>query len=459
MKFLKKVFVGVLCGVIALLGTACAGVERPSGGDGPIDGNVDENKQITLKIQSAAPLKSNYQALLRTEAEGTQLYNQALFTQRLVNGFKDKYSNIKLQFIEDGWGDALFQAQQLYIRDYNAGGQMAVDIMIGETYMGYFAENGVFAELDAEKFSDVIEGACADVTVDGKLYGVPMCTGIMGLQYNTDILSEVGIPEEDWVPSTWAELLENCKTVSEYAEANGKDYGGIIMNNVAGMSCAFRAEPFMRAAGGDIVDDAGNLSINSAANLEAFEYLRNLAQYAYGDSLTCDSEDTLQYYFTNKNYGAYMIEGQWPMASAPENIKSAPLPTKNADGTGTGNIYCGNVLFGITNASENKAAAQAFLEYLTSEEVQSWFYELDGRLPVSKTLLESDEILAVHPNVNSYIAQLNAGGFSGGLPCFTKNANDIWNLWGTFYSNVLTSSENIKTLADKVQADIGSKLG
>ena len=154
-----------------------------------------------------------------------------------------------------------------------------------------------------------------------------------------------------------------------------------------------------------------------------------------------------------------MIEGQWPMASAPENIKSAPLPTKNADGTGTGNIYCGNVLFGITNASENKAAAQAFLEYLTSKEVQSWFYELDGRLPVSKTLLESDEILTVHPNVNSYIAQLNAGGFSGGLPCFTKNANDIWNLWGTFYSNVLTSSENIKTLADKVQADIGSKLG
>lgn len=52
------------------------GAQQPSGGDGPIDGNVDENKQITLKIQSAAPLKSNYQALLRTEAEGTQLYNR-----------------------------------------------------------------------------------------------------------------------------------------------------------------------------------------------------------------------------------------------------------------------------------------------------------------------------------------------------------------------------------------------
>lgn len=100
------------------------------------------------------------------------------------------------------------------------------------------------------------------------------------------------------------------------------------MNNVAGMSGAFRATPFLRAAGGDILDSDGKLAINSESNIEAFEYLRDLAQYAYEDSLTCDNEDTLQYYFTNKNYGAYMIEGQWSMASAPDNIKSAPLPAK-----------------------------------------------------------------------------------------------------------------------------------
>ncbi|MGN1078015.1 MAG: ABC transporter substrate-binding protein, partial [Candidatus Gallimonas sp.] len=333
MKVLKKLLIGVLCGAICLVGAACGKTPGTEPDDGPI-GDVDENKQITLRIESAAPLKSNYQALLRSEEEGTQLYNQALFTKRLVDGFKTKYPNVKLQFIEDGWGDALFQAQQLYIRDYNAGGKMAVDIMIGETYMGYFAENGVFAELEAEKFSDVIEGACADVTIDGKLYGVPMCTGIMGLQYNTTILTEAGIAEEDWVPSTWDELLENCRIVSEYAKTHGKTYGGIVMNNVAGMSGAFRATPFLRAAGGDILDASGNLTINSDSNVEAFTYLRSLAQYAYADSLTCDSEDTLQYYFTNKNYGAYMIEGQWSMANAPDNIKSAPLPSKNADGTG-----------------------------------------------------------------------------------------------------------------------------
>ena len=118
----------------------------------------------------------------------------------------------------------------------------------------------------------------------------------------TNILSEAGIAEEKWVPSTWAELLENCRIVSEYAEANNKSYGGIVMNNVAGMSGAFRATPFLRAAGGDLLDSDGKLAINSESNIEAFEYLRDLAQYAYEDSLTCDNEDTLQYYFTNKSF-------------------------------------------------------------------------------------------------------------------------------------------------------------
>ena len=335
---------------------------------------------------------------------------------------------------------------------------MAVDIMIGETYMGYFAENNLFSALDSAKFGNVLESVCADVTIDDTLYAVPMCTSIMGLQYNTQILTEVGIAEENWVPDTWAELLENCRIVSEYAEKNKKDYGGIVMNNVAGESGAFRSVPFLRQAGGDFTDAEGKLALNSAENVEAFTYLRQLAEYAYKDSLTCDNEDTLQYYFTNKGYGAYMIEGQWSMTNAGDHIKSAALPSKNEDGTGVGNVFCGSVLFGVTKGSKNKEAGQAFLEYLTSAEVQNWLYELDGRLPINKTVLQSEEIKTVHPNINSYIDQLNAGGFDGGLPCFTKNVNDIWATWGTFYSNVLTSKTDIKELADGVQTKIAGKM-
>lgn len=460
MRRIRAIIMCVLC-ICLLSFTACGGgtVRKPSKPDDtPIVDEIDQTKNVTLKIESAAPLKSNYQALLRQEPAGSLLHNQALFTDKLVKGFKAKYPNIKLQFTEDGWGDALYQQQQLYIRDYAAGGAMALDIFIGETYMKYFAENNVFAALDKTKFADVIESACGDMIIEESLYGVPMCTGVMGLQYNTQILAEAGISEDKWVPATWAELKENCRIVNEYAKDNGKDYGGIVMNNVSGLSGAFRAVPFLRQAGSDIKDASGNLTLNSATNIEAFTYLRELSQYAYADSLTCTSEDTLQYYFTNKGYGAYMIEGNWSMASAADHIKSAKLPSKNDDGTGVGNIFCGNVLFGVTQGSKNKAEAQAFLEYLTSAEVQGWLYELDGRLPVSKSLLASEEVKTVHPNINPYIEQLNAGGFSGGMACFTKNASDIWNIWGTFYNNVLTSETPIKDLADKAQNDIRAKM-
>lgn len=467
-KFLTAFLTGAACLTMLLSCAACANPGKP-GGDNPggntpggeekppITGDVDPTKAITLKIQSAAPLRYNYAALLRSEKEGTQLYNQALFSKQLVEGFKELYPNITLRFVEDGWGDALYEKQQLYIRDYMAGGSMAVDIMIGETYMGYFAKNNVFAALDKSKFGDVIEDACYDVTVDGSVYAVPMCTGIMGLQYNQNILQEVGIPEEEWVPADWNALKENCKKVSDYAKANGKAYGGICMNNVSGLPSAFRAVPFLRQGGGDIMKN-GELAVNSAENVETFTYLRDLAQYAYPQSLTADNEDTVLYYFTEQNRSAYLIDGQWAMATADDHIKSAPLPTKNADGTGTGNIFTGNVLFGITRASKNQEAAQAFLEYLTSSEVQGWFYDLDGRLPVNKTTLQSEEIRTVHPNINPYIDALNAGGFRGGMACFTKNSNDIWSSWGTFYRNVLTGNDDIKTLADKLQSTIKGKM-
>lgn len=452
---MNKLFVKILTLATALVMLfACASC----GGGGDTTSGDPSNTSVTLKIQSAAPLKQNYAALLKSEKEGTQLYNQALFTKKLLDGFKEVAPNVKIQFIEDGWSDALYQKQQLYIRDAQAGGKMAVDIMIGENYMSYFAENGVFAELDKSKFSNVVEGSYADTVVNGKMYAVPMCTGIFGLQYNVTILQEAGIPEDKYVPATWAELLENCKTVSEYAEANKKNYGGIMLNNVAGMSSAFRAIPFMRQAGGDFLDENGNLAINSESNIKAFTYLRNLAKYAYKPSLTTDQEDTLQNYFVNKGYAAYMIEGQWSMAGAADNIKSAALPVYDAESTEKGNCYVGNVLFGITKQSTHYNEAVKFLAYLTSAEVQNWFYELDGRLPVNKETLSSEEIRTVYPNINSYIDALTAGGFHGGLPCFTKNASDAWAKWGTFYKEVLTGKTDVKTLADNAQKDIYDRI-
>ena len=349
-KFLSLIAIGTLCAATALGCVACGkgGGNNPNKPDSdPIPDIVDPTRAVELKIQSAAPLRYDYPALLYSQPEGSQLYNQALFSKKLVEGFNAKYPNITLRFIEDGWGDALYQQQQLYIRTAANGGKMAVDVMIGETYMGYFAENGVFSALDKSKFENVIEDACADVTVDGALYGVPMCTGIMGLQYNTDILREAQIPEDDWVPKNWNQLLENCKKVTEYAEANAKDYRGICMNNVSGLPSAFRVAPFLRQGGSDIMVN-GEVTLNSETNIQTFTYLRELAQYAYGQSLTAGNEDQVLYYFTNGNKSAYLIDGQWGMAKAGENIKSAPLPSKNPDGTGTGNIFMGNVLFGVT---------------------------------------------------------------------------------------------------------------
>lgn len=455
---MKKLLLTFLTGVLAVV--FCTAVfagcshRSPSTEGGEI-GEVDPGKTITLYIESAAPLKYNYLSLLKSEPEGSQTYNQALFTKKLVEGFKEKYPNISLRFIEDGWGDALWQQQQLYIRSYQQGTKPQPDILIGEIYMNYLSKNGVFIALDTDKFAHVLEGPYGDMVVNGNTYGVPMCTGLMGLQYNAAILQEAGIPEADWEPETWAELLENCKKVSEYAAANNKGYGGIVLNNVKGQSSAYRALPFMRAAGGDFLDNAGAFDLDSEENVKAFTFLRSLAQYAYADSLSETNEDTLQYLFNNGK-GAYFIEGQWSMISANDNIRSCKLPSSNEGGVG--NCYVGNVLFGIAKWSNNAAAAQAFLEYLTSAEIQEELYKLDGRLPVNKDYLGGTDIRQVQSNMNSYIDAMLAGGFAGGLPSISQNSTTIWEKWGNFYSSVLTASDNIAALAKSASDSINSDL-
>ena len=108
---MNKLFTKILTLAIAVVMMFCF---ASCGSDNTDSGSGDNGEtNVTLKVQSAAPLKQNYAALLKSEKEGSQLYNQALFTKKLLDGFKAKAPNVKVQFIEDGWGDALYQKQQL----------------------------------------------------------------------------------------------------------------------------------------------------------------------------------------------------------------------------------------------------------------------------------------------------------------------------------------------------------
>ncbi len=288
------------------------------------------------------------------------------------------------------------------------------------------------------------------------LYGVPMCTGVFGLQYSTDILREAGISEDKWEPQTWAEFLANCAAVDTYAKANSKDYSGFIMS-VLGMSGAFRAQPFMRQAGGDFLDANGNVAVDSAANVEAFEFLRELAKYAYDGSLQEGADSTIQANFLNGK-AAYSMDFQATLIDAGANLKSCAMPKTDGEDTRTGNSFVGNALFGVTRASKNKAAAKAFLAYLTSEEIQLELMKQDGRLPVNVKTLESDEIREVNPAMNPYIDMLIAGGFHGSLPSFDTNTSKIWEKWDTFFRAVLGGTGDIQTLATALKNDINGFL-
>lgn len=134
------------------------------------------------------------------------------------------------------------------IEDYNA-------IKFLSSYPGSFEPmNG---KVDYSKFAPY---KAAMMTIDDKTYGLPFDTGVTGLYYRTDYLTEAGFKAEDLQNITWDRFIEIGKTVKE---KTGKPMMGMEPAE-AGL-----VRIMMQSAGRWYFDAEGNLDIKNNPVLKA----------------------------------------------------------------------------------------------------------------------------------------------------------------------------------------------
>ena len=77
-----------------------------------------------------------------------------------------------------------------------------------------YAEKGMLADLSPyytdDLKADILPSALEAVTIDGKIYALPIEMETLGLFYNVDMLKEAGIEP----PKTWDELYEAAKALT-----------------------------------------------------------------------------------------------------------------------------------------------------------------------------------------------------------------------------------------------------
>ena len=166
----------------------------------------------------------------------------------------------------------------------SAGGDSPYDIVHGaNAQVGEWAGSGWMMPLndlvdkywDEYNLGDIPEKAWEGATIDGQIYGVPIVGNTLHLIYRQDVYDELGLD----VPETYDDVIEDCNTIG----LDNPDWDmPFTINLSAGWAWEIEFFQFLRAYGGDFLDEDNTTPFNSEAGVKAVEKLVEVADACMG---------------------------------------------------------------------------------------------------------------------------------------------------------------------------------
>lgn len=282
--------------------------------------------------------------------------------------------------------------------------------------------------------TDFNDEAVRELTVDDKLYGLPMNIDIWGLYVNMDILAKAGI---DTPPATWDEL-------KAAAQASMKVDGVRAGLNMRWVPNLFN--PFLVANNGQPLSQDG-LTVNlDDKALQVLQYFRELldagvytTQYAPANGadgfLTGEEAMTFSPTSMLRTYKSYAND---------INFTFMPIPQGRAEGAKAGGVQTSWSLV-VPAASKHAKVAQEFLVFALHDGENSlkWCEIVGGFSPLKA--VQNDEKFANDPYLKNVLSQLDNHSIRSDVPGFI-------NLEGTCYiPEIEKMFENAQTPEETLQ--------
>ena len=276
------------------------------------------------------------------------------------------------------------------------GGGTPPDVMyISVERFPFFAEKDSFYPLDEFADANFTSGFFPELlrafTWRGKLYGIPKDFTTMVMYYNMDRFEEKGVPfpKEGW---TWQDFLEDAKKLTEDVDGDGKpDYYGFTFETWVGMLL-----PWIRQAGGRIVDDTGRFVMGVSPylekNSEALQFLHDLIyKYRVAPDPTVTSQQNPSGLFSTGKV-AMATYGRWYMMDLKDVSKFrwnvAPLPRYKKCST-----MLFTVAYAIAKNSKHPREAWELIKFLTGPEGEKAVAESGQAVPSRMDVARSDYFL------------------------------------------------------------------
>ena len=327
----------------------------------------------------------------------------------LADAFMEEFPDVSVEVTAVPW-DAAHDRLVTAI----AGGDVPDVSMIGTTWMGEFATMGGLAPTpDSIDPAAFFEGAWDTTVVDGTSYGVPWYVETRLVYYRTDLAEEGGVTE---APATWEELTGLAQATVD----GGAEFGISLQPGGIGAWQTFM--PFFWQAGGEIVDEDINFTLDSEACVEAMTFYDSFFEEGLAQPTVSDVPVEAQ--FADGTVGSF-ISGPWMIGivtdagADPETWAVAHQPTAVS-----GTSFVGGSNLAVFEQSDNQEAAWAFIEYLSRPEVQIAWYETVSDLPSVQSAWD-DEALAGDELLAAFGEQLDDAKAPPAIPTWEEVASAI----------------------------------
>ena len=280
----------------------------------------------------------------------------------------------------------------------------------GPSFGGALAEAGLVKDLTAayeENDWQVYDFAKEQVTVDGKVYGIPGEAETIGLFYNKEIFSDLGLEEP--------QSLADVEAASQAAREAGvtpmavSDKEGWQGGHLLSMALS-------SAVGSDGMQAliSGEKSWTSPEVVEALRLWQDFNKKGYlPESPTSVDYDTSTSSFY-AGEAAMIPTGSWLVGELEENadfeVGYIPFPAPDGPGIFTGGLGSGPYVSATTDQED---ASMEFMDFLASEEHAQWVVENLATIPPREVETEGLDVSPLFAQVLEDTAELAASGDFG----------------------------------------------
>ncbi|WNI29496.1 sugar ABC transporter substrate-binding protein [Streptomyces sp. ITFR-6] len=396
--------------VLALGLTACGS----SGGD-----DVAADKKQTLTVWAMG-------------AEGEKLADVAKV-------YEKANPNITVKVTPVGWDVA---HQKLV--SAAAAGSMPDVAQMGGSYMGEFSELGVLEPVDTKTFQekDFFPAGWKQGEVDGQAYGVPWYVDTRVLYYRTDLAKKAGITK---APTNWKELQD---LATAYQKKAGTKWGLSIQPS--GLDTVQNFYSFLYSAGGEIVNDKGDVVIDSPAAVKALKEYGSYFSKGLSNKSVQPGYDVVKdfgngrvpmffggpWHVTLLNEGQPQLKGKWAVANVPTDKSSVSM--------------AGGSSLVISKDSEHKAAATQFIKYLTDTKGQADWYKRTKDLPANTAAWTSGD-LANDTDLQIFKKQMDTAKSSPSLSNWTEVTDKVDQAIAKVTQGKASAEDALKTAQSQIE--------